>query len=60
MGKCVGGKCFAFDVVNLWEAEQRSRNIIETATTAIDPMPLPTGQRRDDIAVEACNIVSLG
>jgi len=55
----VSGKCFAFDVVNLWEADQRSRNLIVTASTAIDPMPLPTGQRRDDIAVEACSIVSL-
>jgi len=24
-----------------------------TASTAIDPMPLPTGLRRDDISVEA-------
>ena len=27
---------------------------IVTASTAIDPMPLPTSLRRDDIAVEAC------
>ena len=27
---------------------------IVTASTAIDPMPLPASQRWDDIAVEAC------
>ena len=28
--------------------------VLWTASTAIDPMPLPTYLRRDDIPVEAC------
>ena len=30
------------------------QNPFKTASTAIDPMPLPTSPRRDDIPVEAC------
>ena len=30
------------------------QNPFKTASTAIDPMPLPTSLRRDDIPVEAC------
>ena len=30
------------------------QNPFKTASTAIDPMPLPTSPRRDDILVEAC------
>ena len=34
------------------------QNPFKTASTAIDPMPLPTSLRRDDIPVEACKAQS--
>ena len=33
----------------------KGKNLNMTASTAIDPLPLPTNQPRDDIPVEACN-----
>jgi len=38
---------------NLWEAIQKAKPYI-TASSGIDPVPLPTSLRRDDIPVEAC------
>ena len=38
---------------NLWERAQDAKTLM-TASTAIDPMPLPTYQRWDDIPVDAC------
>ena len=40
---------------NLWEAVQRREKQYVPASTALDPMPFPTGLRGDDIVVEACN-----
>jgi hypothetical protein len=33
----------------------KGKNLKMTASTAIDPMPLPTSLPGDDIPVEACN-----
>lgn len=33
----------------------KGKNLNMTASTAIDPLPLPTNLPRDDIPVEACN-----
>ena len=55
VGKWVGGDLWA---AGCWEKSMgggtMKQNPFKTASTAIDPMPLPTSLRRDDIPVEAC------
>jgi hypothetical protein len=37
------------------EGGAKGNSLNMTASTAIDPLPLPTNQPGDDIPVEACN-----
>ena len=37
------------------EGGAKGKSLNMTASTAIDPLPLPTNLPRDDIPVEACN-----
>jgi len=46
MGKCVG--------MESMRGGTKMQKPHGSASTAIDPMPLPTSPRRDDIPVEAC------
>ena len=49
--------CAKAGIYGRWYKKMKTNTM---ASTGIDPMPLPTNRRRDDIPVEACTTIKDG